>query len=207
MGLQDIFGGPNYAQVASDQEQARKKAITQGTADINQAFAGYTPSFYDQRAKAYTDFAMPQLARQYQGTRNQLLFNQGNRGILKGSSARQQFSDLNQTMGQDQQAIADQGRQQAQALQQQVEASKTGLINQLYQGADPSQAGAQAISTAASFRQPNAFTPIADMFGNIAQQYYLSQLINQSRTPTTIAVPSYAGGTSSSAALPGNEGY
>jgi len=182
-------GGNDYAKIAQQQEQQRKQSITTGTADINQAFSGFTPSFYQQRAQAYQDFAMPQLARQYETNRNQVGFNLANRGALASSTANKQWSNLARDLGQAKQTIADQGIGQAEQLKQGVEGQRQTLINQLYQGADPANAGASAVQVAAGYQQPSTFAPLGNMFANLANQYYLSQLINSYRPSSYVQSP------------------
>jgi len=196
---------PSYGDQAAKQEKARQAAIDQGTSDINNAFAGYNTDFYNQRAKAYQQFALPQLSQQYQQTRNQLMFNLANRGLLHSGAANTQWGQLQRTNAQDKQQIADTGISQSQDLQRQVEGQKSNLIGQLYQAADPASAAKQATATAASFTPPSTFTPLANMFGNIAQQYYLSGLINRNQPTSYIQS---GGGSSDAGALPPvSQGY
>ena len=181
--------GTDYASVAERQEQQRQQAIKQGTSSINQAFGGFTPSFYQQRAQAYEDFAMPQLAQQYLTNRNQVGFNLANRGMLASGAANKQWSDLARSMGQAKQQIADTAIGQSEQLQQGVEQQRQTLLNQLYQSADPAGAGAGAIQAAASYYQPSTFAPLGNMFSNFANQYYLSQLINSYRPSSYVSAP------------------
>lgn len=202
-------GSPDYAGMAQAQEGKRQAAIQQGTQNINQAFSGFTPSFYQQRAQAYQDFALPQLAQQYQQNRNQIGFGLANRGLNTSSTANQQWTNLGKAMGQAKQTIADQGIAQSQQLQQQVEGQRNALLNQLYQSADPSGAGASAINTASQFAAPSVFQPVGNLLGSVAQQYYLSQLMNTYRptgsSPMVGAAPGYY--DSYSGALPGKVTY
>lgn len=201
VGFDLISGGGNdYAKTAKKQEAARQQAITLGTQKINKAFSGFTPSFYQQRANAYEQFAMPQLANQYRQTRNQVGFGLANRGILASGAAKQQWSDLARDLGTAKQGIADTAISQAQGLRGQVENQRQTLLNQLYQSADPANAGAGATQVAAGYAQPSTFAPLGNMFANLANQYYMSQLINSYRPSSFIqAPPTYGGG---SGALP-----
>lgn len=183
----------DYGSAAQQQENRRQKAITQGTASINSAFSGFNPQFYNQRQQAYVDYALPQLAQQYQTNRNQVGFNLANRGLLGGSAAQSQLSQLNLANKQGAQNISDSGLAQAQQLQQQIEGQKNQLLGQLYQSADPSGAAASATSTAAGFAQPSVFQPLANQFGNIANAYYLSQLVNAYRPTSYVSVPDSGG--------------
>lgn len=193
-------GGPDYASIAQQQEQQRQNRIAQGTTAINNAFAGFTPTFYQQRAQAYEDFALPQLSQQYQTNRNQVGFNLANRGLASSSAANKQWSDLARSLGQAKQQIADTGISQAQQLQQGVESQRNTLLNQLYQSADPANAGASAVNVAAGYAQPSTFAPLGNMFAGLANQYYLSQLINAYRPTSYVSSPpTYS---ASSGALP-----
>jgi len=198
--LYDIVKGgtPDYAGMSQAQEQQRQQAITQGTQKINQAFSGFTPSFYQQRAQAYQDFALPQLSQQYQTNRNQIGFGLANRGLLSSSAGTKQWNDLGKAMGQAKQTIADTGIAQSQALQQQVQNQESTLLNQLYQSADPAGAGQQATQTAANYAAPSVYQPLGNLLGSVANQYYLSQLINTYRptgsSPQVGGPPSYYSG-------------
>lgn len=194
-----LYSTPDYASEAAKAEKKRQAAITQGTGDINQQFSGFNPQFYQQRSQAYQDYALPQLSQQYQQNRDQVGYNLANRGLLKSGAAGKEWSDLARTNSQAQQGIADSGIAQAQALQRQVEDSKSQQLALLNQSADPAQARQGAISTAASFQQPSVFAPIANEFQGLAQQYYLSQLINQNRPTSYVQQPT--GGFDNSGAL------
>lgn len=147
------------------------------TASPSQQFAGYKDDFFNQRARAYEDYALPQLGQQYQTTKNAVNFNLANRGLLGGSVAGQENNDLNFTMGQQKQAIADQGQQQAQQLRSDVQNSKLQAISQLYQTANPAQAQASALADASKFTAPSSFAPLANGFANLVNQYSMNQQI------------------------------
>ena len=176
---------PDYAGQAAALEAQRQQRIQQGTNEINQIFGAYDKGFFDQRAKAYEDFALPQLSQQYQQTRDQIGFNLANRGLSKSSAANKQWSDLFRNMQSAKQGIADTGRGQAQQLQQQLDTAKGTLLNQLYQSADPAQAAQSAVATAASISQPSTFAPLANQFSGLLNQYVVSQLLRNQ--------PGYAG--------------
>lgn len=181
-----ISGSTDYGEKAAEQEAARKKAITIGTADINKAFSGFTPAFYQQRAQDYQDFALPQVAKQYRQARNDIGFNIANRGYFGGSAAQKQWGDLADTYARATQNVADVGQSQAQALQSSVENAKNTQLGFLYQSADPAQAAQSATAAAASFQTPATFPMVAQQFGDLLNQYYYSQLVNSYR-PTSYA--------------------
>ena len=94
---------PDYSEPARALELSRQNAITTGSGSIEKAFAGFDPAFYNQRAQAYQDFAMPQLSEQYNTTRKQLGYGVANRGLFGSSVEQDKYSDLNRQMGQNKQ--------------------------------------------------------------------------------------------------------
>ncbi len=181
--IADAFsgGGNDYASIASSQEAQRKKAITEGTTAIDNAFSGFNKDFYNSRAKAYEAFALPQLSKQYNDAASQVGFNLSNRGIQKSGAANKSWQDLADTMSTAKQGIVDTGTQQAQQLESQIQAAKSSELQDLYSSADPAGAGAQATATAASFAVPQVLPAVANQFNNLLTQYYTSQLINAYR--------------------------
>lgn len=199
-GIRDIFDPVNpliygddpskdYAKEAAKAEAERQERIKSGLVDVNNAFAGFAPTFYDDRARAYENYALPQLATQYKDTRNKLLQNLASRGLLKSSAGTKQLSAFESRAQGAKQTIAETGRAQANELQRAVEDKRNLIIGQLYQSADPANARAAAVSTAASFRQPSVFTPLANTFADLINSYYTNQFLDASRRST---VPTYS---------------
>ena len=200
-----LFGNPqdDYAAQAQAAEDQRQQRITTGTGEIDRAFSGFTPAFYDERNRAYTNYALPQLSEQYQQARNTLITNLANRGLLNTSMQGRQMSALQRQTEQGRQTIAEAGRAQAQDLQRQVEGSRGQLIGQLYQSADPANARQQAISTASSFQQPSVFAPLANMFSGLVDTYYRNALQQQANQPVVGGrVPSFYDVNSSASPSP-----
>lgn len=201
--IADAFmgGTPDYAGQAQASENARQAQIRKGTKQVNQAFAGFNPQFYNQRRQAYIDYAMPQLSDQFTQTRNQIGFGLANKGLTQSGTSGKQWSDLFRQEGVAKQNIADTATSQSQALQQQVANSQANLINQLYTTADPASAQQSAIQTAAGFQAPSTFAPLVNQFSGLLNQYYISQLLNQ-KPATSAAAPDYTSYGSQFAPLP-----
>jgi len=162
------------------------------SAPTNQSFEGFQPEFFRQREKAYTDFALPQLGDQYRTNNAALTYGMSNRGLTGGSVDQEARFGLEKIMGQGRQQIADTGIQQANQLRTDIEGSRQQATQQLYQTGDPTQATQSAISAAAGFQRPSTYTPLANMFSNLANQYYANQLLNNyQKQPTG---NSYSGG-------------
>lgn len=143
-----------------------------------QQYQGFSPNFFQQRADAYTNFALPQLGQQYDQANRALQYGFANQGLSRSSAQQQAQSDLNLNFGQAKQNIIDTGTQQAQSLQQQIEQARENALSQLYQSANPAQAGQTALNTAQQFTAPSVYQPIGNAFSNILNQYALRQAYN-----------------------------
>lgn len=172
-----LFGGTSNAGTqARQQQQLQQGEVQQATNRINQAFSGFTPQYYQNRAQAYTNFAEPQLMQQYQDTSLGLLDKLGNQGLLNSSAGLQERGALQNQLGLQQQGVANTGIQQAQQLQQQVAGEQSSLIGQANAAADPLSVSQQALGQAANFAAPSAFQPLGNLFQNFANTYLGSQL-------------------------------
>ncbi len=160
----------------------KKGAIFEKGPDTS--YTGFQPEFYNQIAKNYVNYAIPQLAQQYRTTQNAMDFGFANRGLSQSSVQRKGASDLNVELGKAEQGIADQGIAQAQDTQKAVEQARQNAINQLYVVGSPAQALQNSVFSAAQFQIPSSFAPLANAFGNIANQYATSQLYNPPTQPS-----------------------
>jgi len=149
----------------------------------NQTFEGFQQPFYDERAKAYENFALPQLGDQYRNARDAMVYGLSNRGLNQSTIAEKGRYDLEKTTGTAKQQIVDTGIGQVNQLKQDVEASRQNALQQLYQTADPAQAFQSAINTSSQFRNPSVFAPLGNMFAGLANQYMTSQLLKGYQQP------------------------
>lgn len=187
-------GEPDYAAQATEKEFRRQVANIQGAKKIDNAYAGFTPEFYQKRAKDFEAAQMPQLSEQYNQTRNAMGFNLANRGLMNGSAAEKNWTDLATTMTKAKQNVSDAGIATANDLQNQVQNSKNQQLNYLYQSSDPGGATAQATATAAGFRTPSAIPQLANQFSSLLNQYYTGQLINNYRPVSYVQSPQFGQG-------------
>ena len=68
--------------------------IAAGTQKINDAFAQFTPDYFTGIGKNFSDYYMPQLDKQYQDTRRNLIYGLSNTGGLTSSAGNQSIADL-----------------------------------------------------------------------------------------------------------------
>jgi hypothetical protein len=177
--LSNIFGkkGDSPRKVAA-------KAFRRGqlfTAPQVQTFEGFQEPFFEQRAQDYVNFALPQLAQQYQQNRNAILFGLANRGLTGSSIEAQARASLEREAGKGRQTIADTGLEQANQLRRDIESARQQAISQLYQSADPAQALQGAVRTAIGFQAPSVLAPLTNMFANLA--YTARRLLNDPQKP------------------------
>lgn len=188
-------GGGTAGDTARQQEAQQRQSITQATGQIDSAFKGFTPQFYNQRAQAYENYAEPQLMGQYQNTLRGLYGKLANQGLLNSSSAIRQKGALGQELATQQQGVANEGIRQSQSLQQQVSSERNNLVGQANAASNPLSIAQGALGSAASFAAPSAFAPIGQAFQNFSQTYLGSQL-NNSYNPALYGY--YLGGNRSS---------
>lgn len=162
---------PQYGSDAVNTENARQSYITQGTGDINKAFAGFTPAFYNKAASAYSAYAMPGVNDQFNKAGASLGYGLANRGLLKSSAADQKYFDLAQQKKQAQQGVVDTGIGQSQDLQRTLENQRTALLSQLYQAAAPGGGAQSSIATAAGSYRPDWLPYLSNIGGNILSMY------------------------------------
>lgn len=159
--------GDSARQLATQQQ----KQVNQAMKQVDQAFAGYTPAFYDQQRQAYLNAALPQLGQQATQEEGQLGFKLANQGLLQ-SSAGQRLGDLlGQEITTQKQNVSDAATQASQNLQRQVENYRNQVVGQVQQAVDPTATAASALGAAATFAAPSAAPQLGNLFGNWAQQY------------------------------------
>lgn len=177
--------GGLFGSEESPKDKARK-AFRRGqlyNAPQEMTFEGFQEPFYQQRAQDYVNYALPQLAQQYRQNREQMLFGLSNRGLSDSSVAEKASSDLEREAGRGRQTIAETGIEQSNQLRRDIEQARQQAISQLYQSSNPAEGLRSAVNSAQSFQRPSTFAPVVNMFGNLAQQYYTSQLLNNYRQP------------------------
>ena|SRR5271157_116550 len=171
-------GSSNAGDYARQQQQQQQAAIQTGMGQINQAFSGFTPQFYQGVQNAYQNYATPQVYQQYQPMQQQLDYRLANQGLMGSGADQFLHQQLGQQLGQAQQQVGNQALQQSRNLQQQVGQEKSNLISQLNTASDPSSVAQQATSMASQFQSPSAFQPLGQLFGNFANMYLANQNAN-----------------------------
>ena len=153
---------------------AQNKAIGQ----INSAFSGFSPDFFQGVAKAYQNYQTPALMQQYNTNSNNLKFKLANQGLSDSTQARTGFGALNDAMAQGQAQIGQKGQEQAQQLQQQIGQEQSNLVGQASASQNPGAIASSALGVANNFKAPSTFAPIGSFFSDFAQNYFGGQQAN-----------------------------
>lgn len=162
-------GGDGGAAAARQAEQRRQAKITQGTQAIDQAFAGFTPEYYSGIEGAYTDYAQPELERQYQEALKNLTYALARKGLSSSTAAGDQQAKLEQQFAKYQTDVLSGGKAYADRARSDIENSRAALVNQLVATEDPAAAGTSALRIAEARTAPPAFDPIGKFVFDISE--------------------------------------
>lgn len=119
----------------------------------------------DTYLKAYNDYYMPQLDKQYEDANKNLTYDLARAGLLRSSAAADTQSDLARQNAENTAMVKSQGDQGVAALKQKINSAKQDAINQLYATENPDVAANQAMSSIRTIQntQPD-YSPLGDMF-------------------------------------------
>lgn len=182
-----MFGGSSDGGAAA-QEAQRQAGINQGMQAIDQQFAGFTPSFYQQAATDYTNAVTPGMLADYRNTKNDLTYSLARAGILNSGAAVQRNQSLQNQLSQNESQIANNAQQQSSTLQANVNTQKGQLVDQLESSADPSSISEQATAAASQLRAPSAIQPLGNMFADWSNQYLANNVANSYGQPGQLSI-------------------
>lgn len=189
--------GKKEADRARADEEARKQRIREGTAAIDQQFAGFDDAFFGQRAQDYEDAQLPEVNQQFTRTRNSLGFALANKGLLNSSVRDQRTQSLANELEKQKRIVADTGLSQANDLRASVEDSRNRIYSQLLSSADPAQATASANRVAAGIVQPSPVGALGQVFNDWSQIYLADSLAREnSRATAPVSFGGSGGGSS-----------
>lgn len=158
----------NAATDARAAEDARQQRTTEAIGRVNDTFGAFDQSFYDKRAQDFTDYATPEMNRQYGDARRDLVFALSRAGLTNSSVAATRLADLERDYGTRKQEVVDQARGYSQQARADVEQARSNLIGQAQATADSSVAANSALNEANRLRVAPSFSPIGMLFANTA---------------------------------------
>jgi hypothetical protein len=137
--------------------------------DTGQRTGGFNDAFYKGYNQKVLDYYQPQEAKQYAESQRDLTYNLARAGTLNSSVAADKTGELAYQDALAKGSIVANANQQTGQLQNQIQANKESLINQLYATEDPTLTANLAESSAkASQLQDPMLTPAAAFFAPAA---------------------------------------
>lgn len=150
-------------------EVAREGRVRSGMGSIDQIFSAFNDDFYDRRAGAYRDYAMPEVEHQAQDARRKLIFALSRAGNLDSSSAISRDQELQRTEDRAKIDVANEGMNVANRTRADVEQTRSGVVSQLNATGDSSAASSAALREMQRLQMPQGFSPLGQLFGNFLQ--------------------------------------
>lgn len=186
-----LYGGNNGSDEQRNLENVRQAKINEGMGKINENFAQFDEPFYQKRAQEYTNFQLPELARQRTETGNSLAYSLARSGLTKSGTAAYKGAALDREYAQAARGLADEGQNNANQLRKDVEGNRSQLVAQLNASADPSFAAQQAVRSAGAFSAPQSFAPIGDAFASFTNHYVNNQIAKSYNDQTAPLFPAW----------------
>lgn len=146
---------------------------------------GFGDEFFDKRAKAYQDFALPQVQQQYGDQQKALTFALARGGNLQSSLSSDKNAELDKDFSLQKQAVYDTGRDYANQGRSDMAAQKASAVSMLQASADPDAAYTVAQTSANQLSAMPAFTPLTGVVKNVAAG--LGTYLNNQSTAEAIA--------------------
>jgi hypothetical protein len=117
------------AQLADTWQTGRAAEEQSATNSIDQAFSSFTPDYYNKYIQDYENNYDPQIQSQANTAQNQITYGLARTGNLDSQTGANQNQALQQQVGIQQDDVANQAQAAATTLQNNVNTSKTNLLN------------------------------------------------------------------------------
>jgi len=157
-------GGDGGAAESRQMELDRQARIKEGISAVNNAFRGFDDGFYAKQKNTYSQWARPQVSRQYNQALDQLKYGMARTGLGASSASAKAKADLTYELGQQTQNVEQQARDYEQKSRQTVEMARGDLIGQAVSTTDPMAAANSSLSRANSMASGPAYTPVGALF-------------------------------------------
>lgn len=165
------------AEIARQQEATRQANIAAGTQKINDAFAQFTPDYFTGIGKNFTDYYMPQLDKQYQDTRRNLIYGLSNTGGLTSSAGNQSIADLENQYNLQRQQVTSGAIDAENQAKSDLENNRSQLISNLEAGSGVESTAQTAMARAAAMTAPKVYSPLGDVFSQFTNNLKNSALL------------------------------
>lgn len=150
-------------------EIRRQNNISEGQNVISSLFGQFNDQFYADRQKAYTDYATPQLDRQYQDALQSLVRSLARGGNLNSSVRAQTMADLQRQRDEGMATIANNAIGYVNNARGAIESARANLLSQNASLADPGTVRGLAEAQVGSLSQAQPFTPLATLISALTR--------------------------------------
>ena len=194
----------NQAALTEQYQTGQSAELAAGTKSVNDAFAQFTPDYYDQYIKDYANHYAPQVYQQYGTATNDATFGLARTGNLQSQTAADQYGDLARQKGNALDDINNAAIGATTTLQNNVESARQNLLGQVTSAAtlgSPVTPGSADAVTAQFNNTTNALSNIRSSAGDTINTL--------TATPTYSSLGSLfsSAAGSASAAVSGNNAY
>lgn len=139
-----------------------------------QQSGGFNDAFYRGIRDSFTNYAMPQLQQQRDEAARDLTFDLDRKGQLASSVRGQKTGELQKLFELNEQQVRDQALAHENTARNNVENARSDLVAMLNATGDNQQAVNSALSRATILTQPQAYSPLGQLFTD-----FTAQLSNQ----------------------------
>lgn len=160
-------GGNEIGSGQREDEAARQARIREGIGRINQTFDGqFNEPFFQGRRAAYSEYATPQLQREYGDAQRELAFYLARSGLGDSSVRASKEADLTRMFDRRATEVADKANDYERTARNAVEDSRGALISQVNATGDADQAARDANARAVALSKPENFDPVTNLFSD-----------------------------------------
>lgn len=146
---------------------------------------GFGDDFFNKRATAYQDFALPQVQQQYEDQQKALTFALARGGNIQSSLSSDKNAELDKDYGLQKQAVYDTGQDYVNQGKADLASQKASAVSLLQATADPDAAYNVAQTSANQLSAMPAFQPLNSVVKNVASG--LGTYLNNQSTADAIA--------------------
>lgn len=146
---------------------------------------GFGDDFFNKRATAYQDFALPQVQQQYEDQQKALTFALARGGNIQSSLASDKNAELDKDFALQKQSVYDTGQDYVNQGKADLAQQKASAVSMLQATADPDAAYNVAQTSANQLSAMPAFTPLNGVVKNVAAG--LGTYLNNQSTAEAIA--------------------
>lgn len=155
---------------ARRREEERAARIAQGRQLVKQQFRTFDNDFYKRFRQANLDSTLPELERQFQDAREQMIYALARAGLTNSTAAADKQGDLMRLYDTERGAIVNRAKQAVNNLRSDVENERATSLMQLEAANDPIAAANAATGRVQALSQrPIEYSPLGDVFAGLAE--------------------------------------